>query len=114
MSLRSHGVVFGVLMSIVALPTLADEIDDFVGHPFADVIAASPTSGRVAWTERDHGKRSIWTWNAKAPRTAPQKLVEYPDDGQPITALQVSAPGTRIAFVRGGTRTRRASRPILR
>lgn len=79
----------------------ADEIDALVGHPFAESIAGDAPSGRVAWVQREQGRREIWTWCANTPEVQPVRLAEYQDDGQSVEDLHFSSDGKRLAYVRG-------------
>jgi dipeptidyl aminopeptidase/acylaminoacyl peptidase len=75
-------------------------VEQFLSPPFPLVFASAKSADRIAWVGYDRGKRNIYT--AAAPSFAPVKLTAFDkDDGQDITAVEVSDDGSTIVFVRG-------------
>jgi dipeptidyl aminopeptidase/acylaminoacyl peptidase len=75
-------------------------VEQFLSPPFPLVFASAKKADRIAWVGYDRGKRNIYT--AAAPAFAPVKLTTFDkDDGQDITAVEVSDDGSTIVFVRG-------------
>src|SRR5262245_704103 len=75
-------------------------VEQFLSPPFPLVFASAKKADRIAWVGYDRGKRNIYT--AAAPNFTPVKLTSFDrDDGQDITAVDVSDDGSTIVFVRG-------------
>src|ERR1041384_8244239 len=75
-------------------------VEQFLSPPFPLVCASAKSADRIAWVGYDRGKRNIFT--AAAPLFTPVKLTTFDkDDGQDITAVDVSDDGSTIVFVRG-------------
>src|SRR4051812_22589715 len=75
-------------------------VEQFLSPPFPLVFASAEKADRIAWVGYDRGKRNVYT--AAAPNFAPVKLTTFDkDDGQDITAVDVSDDGSTIVFVRG-------------
>src|SRR3954469_14320187 len=75
-------------------------VEQFLSPPFPLVFASAKKADRIAWVGYDRGKRNVYT--AAAPAFAPVKLTTFDkDDGQDITAVDVSDDGSTIVFVRG-------------
>jgi dipeptidyl-peptidase-4 len=89
----------------VALPLSAQykpkyTVEQFLSPPFPLVFASAKNADRIAWVGYDRGKRNVYT--AAAPSFSPVKLTTFDkDDGQDITAVEVSDDGSTIVFVRG-------------
>jgi len=63
-------------------------------------LVAAKTADRVAWVAFEEGKRNAYT--AAAPAFAPVRLTRFlQDDGIDMSAVQISADGAVVAFVRG-------------
>jgi dipeptidyl-peptidase 4 len=75
-------------------------VEQFLSPPFPLVFASARKADRIAWVGYDRGKRNVYT--AAAPNFSPVKLTAFDkDDGQDITAVDVSDDGSTIVFVRG-------------
>lgn len=78
----------------------AISIDDLLSAPIPDAPVAAANAPVIAWVGNERGVRNAWV--ARAPDFTPRRVTAYgDDDGQLLTALQLSADGTRLAFVRG-------------
>lgn len=78
----------------------AFDIDAVLGAPFPDAPVAAADAPVIAWSANERGVRNLWV--ARAPDFAPRRLSSYDrDDGQALTALQLSADGRWLAYVRG-------------
>jgi dipeptidyl aminopeptidase/acylaminoacyl peptidase len=63
-------------------------------------IVAARKAERVAWTAFEEGKRNAYT--ADAPAFVPVRLTSFlKDDGIDMSAIQISADGVTVTFVRG-------------
>ena len=63
-------------------------------------LVAARKAERVAWVAFEEGKRNAYT--AAAPAFAPVRLTSFlDDDGIDMSAIQISADGAVVAFVRG-------------
>ena len=63
-------------------------------------LVAATKADRVAWVAFEEGKRNAYT--AAAPAFAPARLTRFlEDDGIDLSAIQISADGAVVAFVRG-------------
>src|SRR4051812_20169947 len=75
-------------------------VEQFLSPPFPLVFASAKKADRIAWVGYDRGKRNVFT--AAAPTFTPVKLTHFDtDDGQDITAVDVSDDGSTVVFVRG-------------
>src|ERR1044071_10436169 len=75
-------------------------VEQFLSPPFPLVFASAQKADRIAWVGYDRGKRNVYT--AAAPNFTPVKLTTFDkDDGQDITAVEVSDDGSTILFLRG-------------
>src|ERR1041385_8895149 len=75
-------------------------VEQFLSPPFPLVFASAQKADRIAWVGYDRGKRNVYT--AAAPNFTPVKLTTFDkDDGQDITAVDVSDEGSTTVFVRG-------------
>src|SRR5436189_2072042 len=76
-------------------------VEQILGFPSPDNLAASPTGSTIAWTFNERGVRNIYV--ASGPDFAPRRLTAYKsDDGQELTNLSFSNDGLTIVYVRGG------------
>jgi dipeptidyl aminopeptidase/acylaminoacyl peptidase len=105
--LTSHS--FFVAVAILTLPALALMRDSgrafmiaqILSSPFPYELTAAPAGGRVAWIQNDRGVRNIWV--AEPPEYRGRMLTTYQeDDGQQLSALEFTADGRAIVYVRGG------------
>ena len=75
-------------------------LEQVMRAPFPSELTAAKTGNRLAWAFDQEGKRNIWV--AEGPQFAARQLTKYSeDDGQELTALQFSADGNTIVYVRG-------------
>src|ERR1051325_6632810 len=75
-------------------------VEQFLSPPFPLVFASAQKADRIAWVGYDRGKRNVYP--AAPPAFTPVKLTAFDkDDGQDITAVEVSDDGSTIVFVRG-------------
>jgi len=80
-------------------------VEQFLSPPFPLVFSSAKKADRIAWVGYDRGKRNVFT--AAAPAFTPVKLTRFDtDDGQDITAVDVSDDGSTIVFVRGSNPNR--------
>src|SRR3954467_12790111 len=102
---RSRTLVLAALPLALALPLSAQykpkyTVEQFLSPPFPLVFASAKNADRIAWVGYGGGKRNVYT--AAAPSFSPVKLTTFDkDDGQDITAVEVSDDGSTIVFVRG-------------
>src|SRR5438128_8920361 len=76
-------------------------VDQILGFPSPENLAASPVGSTIAWTFNERGVRNIYV--ADAPGFEPRRITPYrEDDGQELTELSFSKDGTTIVYVRGG------------
>lgn len=76
-------------------------LDQVKSYPFPNELTASAGGSRIAWALNERGRRNVWV--AEGPEFRPRQLTHYTaDDGQELTALQISPDGKRVVFVRGG------------
>ena len=76
-------------------------LDAVMSAPYATDLTAAASSEHLAWSLNQRGLRNVWV--AEAPAFAPRRLTAYDaDEGQAITAVQLSRDGTRVVYVRGG------------
>ena len=75
-------------------------LQDVLKAPFLENLAAAKTGSRIAWTMNQEGQRNIWV--AEGPDFVARQLTRYDeDDGEELGALQLSADGKAIVYVRG-------------
>ena len=98
-----------ILMALVALTVSAVgrtapnpfSIEQIMGYPFPNELAASATGARFAWVFNRRGLRNIWA--AEGPDFRPRQVTNYTaDDGQELTNVALSPDGSYIVYVRGG------------
>ncbi|KLJ02135.1 hypothetical protein WQ56_03570 [Luteimonas sp. FCS-9] len=78
-------------------PTL-EQLRDY---DFPTALVAARDAERVAWLSSHRGRRNVWV--AEGPAFAPRRLTAYgDDDGQELSALQLSDDGRTVVYVRGG------------
>ncbi len=76
-------------------------IAQILSSPFPYELTAAPVGASVAWVENDRGVRNIWV--AEAPEYRGRTVTAYSeDDGQELSALEFTADGRAIVYVRGG------------
>ncbi len=84
-------------------------VDQILGFPSPENLAASPTGSTIAWTFNERGARNIYV--ASGPAFEPRRLTSYrDDDGQELTQLAFAKDGSTIVYVRGGDHG--SSRPL--
>lgn len=75
-------------------------IPNLLSVPFPTHLVSSGDGKTIAWVFNDKGERNIFT--AKYPDFKAKKLTNYSgDDGMDISGVQLSADGTKLAYVRG-------------
>src|SRR4051812_2484686 len=104
--LRSRFLALPFALSLsLALPLAGQykpkyTVEQFLSPPFPLVFASAQNADRIAWVGYDRGRRNVFT--AAAPTFTPVKLTHFDtDDGQDITAVDVSDDGSTVVFVRG-------------
>lgn len=76
-------------------------LDQVMGAPYPTNLTAAATGERLAWTLNERGLRNIWV--AEGPAFTARRLTNYEiDDAQELNAVQVSADGRWVVFMRGG------------
>ncbi len=76
-------------------------LEQVMGYPFPNELAAAARANRIAWGVNERGQRNLYV--AEAPDFAPRRLTAYTDDdGQELTAVQLSPDGAHVVYVRGG------------
>jgi dipeptidyl aminopeptidase/acylaminoacyl peptidase len=76
-------------------------LDQVMSAPYPTNLAAAATGERLAWTLNERGLRNIWV--AEGPAFGARRLTAYSsDDGQELTAVQISPDGKWVVYVRGG------------
>ena len=69
--------------------------------PYANELTAAASGERVAYALNERGRRNVWV--AEGPAFTPRQLTPYgSDDGQSLTAVQLSKDGSRVVYMRGG------------
>ena len=100
--LRSLGIL--CLLGACAGPALGQggfTMEQVKSYPFPNGLAASASGSRIAWALNEQGKRNVWV--AEGPEWRARRLTPYDeDDGQELTAIQVSADGRYVVYARGG------------
>ena len=92
------------LAAWLLLPVIANaqalDLDALLGAPFPDAPVAAMQAPVIAWSANERGVRNAWV--ARAPDFVPHRLTGYDaDDGQALTALELSADGRWLVYVRG-------------
>lgn len=76
-------------------------LEQVTSAPFANNLTTAATSERLAWTLNERGLRNIWV--AEGPAFTARRLTNYlQDDGQELSAVQLSPDGRRVVYIRGG------------
>ena len=76
-------------------------LEQVMSAPYANELTASATGERIAWALKERGRRNIWI--AEGPAFTPRRLTSYDsDDGQELSAVQLSKDGSHVVYVRGG------------
>ncbi len=76
-------------------------LDQVMSAPFATNLVAAARGERLAWTLNERGSRNVWV--AEGPAFTARRLTTYDqDDGQELSAVQLSPDGHRVIYVRGG------------
>ncbi len=84
-----------------AQATAGFTLEQVMSAPYANELTASATGERVAWALNERGRRNIWV--AEGPSFTPRRLTSYDsDDGQQLSAVQLSKDGSHVVYVRGG------------
>jgi len=97
---RLIGIV-SLLLTLVALPSLAFTPEQVRSYPFPSSLAAAQSGQRIAWVFNEAGKRNVYV--AEGPVFDARRLTNYSvDDGQEISSLSLSPDGQWVLFVRGG------------
>ncbi|MFT4247415.1 MAG: prolyl oligopeptidase family serine peptidase [Pseudomonas sp.] len=90
-----------VLLLACSFGLRAFTLEQVRDYDFPSALVAAPAAERVAWLSAHRGQRNVWV--AQAPDFAPRRLTAYAeDDGQDMSALQLSDDGARVVYVRGG------------
>jgi dipeptidyl aminopeptidase/acylaminoacyl peptidase len=104
---RRIAVVAAVTTSFVApyaIPLAAQApftLDQVMSAPYPTNLTAAASGERLAWTLNERGLRNIWV--AEGPAFGARRLTAYAtDDGQELTAVQISPDGKWVVYVRGG------------
>jgi len=91
-------VLAGVTRAEGAEPLTLEQVRSY---PFPNELTAAASGSRIAWAVDDRGQRNIWV--AEGPAFEPRKLTKFDiDDGQELTAVNLSSDGSYVVFVRGG------------
>ena len=76
-------------------------ISDLLDVAYPTDLVAAAAADRIGWISDERGSRNVWT--AAAPDFLAKPLTHFSgDDGQDLTALQLSRDGTLAVWVRGG------------
>jgi dipeptidyl aminopeptidase/acylaminoacyl peptidase len=75
-------------------------LEQVMSSPFPSNLVAAKNAQRVAWVFDARGARNLWV--ADGPKFAARQVTHYAgDDGEPIAALQITADGRTLVYVRG-------------
>nr|NIP80064.1 hypothetical protein [Gemmatimonadota bacterium]NIQ54958.1 hypothetical protein [Gemmatimonadota bacterium]NIU75157.1 hypothetical protein [Gammaproteobacteria bacterium]NIX44980.1 hypothetical protein [Gemmatimonadota bacterium]NIY09210.1 hypothetical protein [Gemmatimonadota bacterium] len=109
--IRRRGTVVSPVVVLLILlsagPAVAQEeipfsIPDVLSPAFPYDLVAARSADRIAWLAYERGGRNVYT--AAGPEYRPVRLTGWwEDDGRDLSALQVSADGSVLLFVRGHT-----------
>ncbi len=82
------------------------QLEQFLSHPVAANLVASPSGRLLTWTVNDRGRRNIFVGNNRGDNGA-RKLTYYnDDDGQELSGLLFSNDEKYLIYVRGGSANR--------
>ena len=87
--------------AVTARPAAAAfTLEQVLGAPFPDQLAAARQGERVAWVMNRRGERNVWI--ADGPAFVPRQVTHYQgDDGQPLASLRLTPDGKTVLYVRG-------------
>ncbi len=98
---RMAGLALLALPAVLPAQSSPFTLDQIMSAPFATNLTAAATGERLAWTLNERGMRNVWV--AEGPRFTARRLTTYlDDDGQELNAVQLSADGSRVVYLRGG------------
>src|SRR5579884_3617263 len=84
------------------IPLALFSMSQILSYPMPTTLVASGDAHTLAFAINQQGKRSIWV--AKAPEYSPKEIVRYErDDGQGVSAVQLSHNGAYVVYVHGNT-----------
>jgi len=76
-------------------------LDQVMSAPYPTNLTAAATGEKLAWTLNERGLRNVWV--AEGPAFGARRLTNYEaDDAQELNAVQISADGKWVVYVRGG------------
>ncbi len=76
-------------------------LDQVMSAPYPTNLTAAATGERIAWTLNERGLRNVWV--AEGPAFTARRLTNFEsDDAQELNAVQVSADGKWVVYMRGG------------
>ncbi len=76
-------------------------LEQVMSAPFATNLTAAASGERLAWTLNARGQRNVFV--AEGPAFEARRLTNYlQDDGQELNAVQISADGKWVVYMRGG------------
>ena len=76
-------------------------LDQVMSAPFPTNLTAAATGEKLAWTLNERGHRNVWV--AEGPAFSARRLTNFEtDDGQELNAVQISADGKWVVYMRGG------------
>ena len=86
-------------------------LEQFLSHPVAANLAASPSGRLLAWSVNDRGKRNIFVANSEGTARVRQLTQYQEDDGQELSDLLFSHDEKYLIYVRGGSSNRYGQHP---
>lgn len=102
-----QGFLVAALSLVAVTPAVAADaagsftLRQILGYPFPTELTGAASSHMIAWQLNERGVRNIWV--ASGPDFTPRQITHNSEDnGQELTALQLSPDGKYAVYVRGG------------
>lgn len=105
-------ITFLISLALTTLTSAQNiQLEQFLSHPVAANLVASPSGRLLAWTVNDHGKRNIFIGRNEEAASIRQLTQYNEDDGQELSDLLFSNDEKYIIYVRGGSANRYGQHP---
>jgi dipeptidyl aminopeptidase/acylaminoacyl peptidase len=83
------------------LAAVAFSLAQVLSYPLPTTLSTSADGRTIVYEINQQGKRSIWI--ARAPEYKRKQITGYPDDGQNVYSVHLSADGSHVVYVRGNS-----------